>query len=386
MEFRPWDPGQWLLIAAWAAGAFGAALLARGVRRWIVFRRSNTCVSCGYDLSGLGGRDAGRCPECGRDPGTLGRRRLRLPWRSVVAGVCLMLAGAVVRFWLEPLADWVWTRVLPREAVIEERTIAGLRWRLLCPRDDRHDWPSRGLWSYKWEVQHPLLGWIRPSDYCAWSEKETGSVTFEEEIRTQPWDTLPIDMTGDGIPEHFVHVSTDWMCCCALFIVNPASTTKPITMIELGLVYTRAEPGDIDGDGVGELLIDDPEFVSVFRFDQSPPRVILTLVDGILRPCVRLMRRPPLSTEEFAEVFESLVPFDESDGMQFHLDLTREVVSLLYSGNEGQGWELLESVCSGVEMEVDRERIRGRVKDSLERSAWWPQIRQAYANERATGR
>ncbi len=57
------------LVLLWCLGLIGALLISAFlVMPWVrrdLRRRRGLCVVCGYDVSGLGIRGQGRCPECG---------------------------------------------------------------------------------------------------------------------------------------------------------------------------------------------------------------------------------------------------------------------------------------------------------------------------------
>ncbi len=57
------------LVLLWCLGLIGGLLIgAFLVMPWVLRdlrRRRGLCVVCGYDVSGLGIRGQGRCPECG---------------------------------------------------------------------------------------------------------------------------------------------------------------------------------------------------------------------------------------------------------------------------------------------------------------------------------
>lgn len=97
-----WSPRQLLLVLGLNLVVVPMAMLQSSMRRRklrfvdsLKARRYMVCITCGYDLAGLG--DRGRCPECGR---RFDARRLESAWsywglddrvniyRALIAALC----------------------------------------------------------------------------------------------------------------------------------------------------------------------------------------------------------------------------------------------------------------------------------------------------------
>jgi ribosomal protein L37E len=338
------DPGLWLTLGAWVAGAIGAWLVVRGVRG--IRLGVTACRSCGYDTSGV---VADKCPECGKYP-KQGQVRRWAFWSWLAGAVAMVGLSAAQKWWVGPLADVIWAG-LPRRVLVESFNVEGLSWRVYTGRGERTEPKTAGqLWDQEARIHHPLLGWV--------------TVNLPEEYTSLP-DGDPVDVTGDGVAEQFVRTwSGGIRCCQTLYVINRASADWAVVAIE----GERSPPTfvDVDGDSVPEIQVEEWAFVEwEATFGESRvPQVILTMQDGALRPLTSAMRRPRR---------ESLTRPEDQSVWSF-------VLELMYEGNEKQAWEYFDRVWPSVDADA-KQQARATFLGQLESSKWWPMLRDAYAAE-----
>ncbi len=349
MNWHLHDPGLWLTLGAWVAGAIGAWLVVRGVRG---FRLGATaCRACGYDVAGV---VSGVCPECGREPGLDRRGSGRSKWVTLALAIIAIGSIATQWWWVSPLADRIWAG-LPKRVLVESFNVEGLSWRVYTGRGERTEpKPAGQLWDQEARIHHPLLGWIAVNP-------PGQSVSLPNGVEGLD----PLDVTGDGVAEQFLGAgSWEIRSCRTLYVINRASADWPVVAIE----GERSLPtlDDVDGDGVPEIVVEEGAFAEWDEAfgDSRVPRVILTMRAGSLRPLTSAMRRPRRESLE--------KPGDQS--------LWSFILELMYEGNEKRAWEYFDRVWPSVDGDVKRQ-ARAKFLEQLESSKWWPMIREAYQAE-----
>ncbi|XVJ58857.1 MAG: hypothetical protein HEQ23_05435 [Tepidisphaera sp.] len=362
MSWHLHDPGLWLTLGAWVAGAIGAWLVVRGVRG--IRLGVTACRSCGYDVTGV---VSGVCPECGREPGLARRGRCRTRWLALSLGVVAVGVCVAQRRWVNPLADKIWANFPPR-VLVESYTEEGLDWRVYQARGERTEpWPEAMVWDTVAFIRHAELGWVQvnlPEEFVHFG----GGGAF----------TDPTDLNGDGAPEQFLSTwSGGPHCCFTFYIIDSAARTSPITVVEGEHSSPILE--DVDHDGVAEIVIDDWSLAYWnWSYAGSPaPRVVLTMRSGVLRPLISAMRKPK---REVMDDTEGVTPGSGEEPPQSEeAPYWSLMLDLMYEGNEDQAWEYLDRIWPGDSKA--KRQFRTEFLEQLESSKWWPMIRAGYAAE-----
>lgn len=281
-----------------------------------------------------------------------------------MVGAACLAVGASAWWWIDPVADWIWERVLPQEIMSSDEMDRGLRWRVWTRRGDRKE--PREYWSnfpVVIEFRHPLAGWI-------WLEG-AGRPTFQDAADPE------FDIDGDGVAERFVWVWNGGAHCCeTMYVVNTRSTLRPLLMV--GGVHSGVTPVDLEGDGIAEFELRDWTFAywsASFADSPSMPVVIRwsgeewwPVVSAMrapvprgeeLEPCERVNRESPRSRPDHCEVFWG------------------RMLELMYSGNEASAWVYFDRVWP--DDVPGKAEFKKDFLDELERSPWWPKIRAAYS-------
>lgn len=370
---------------AWGLLGLGIMLLVAAARGQRKGPSVTYCRRCRYDLSGLA--EDGPCPECGSVGSRVtGRVRLRR-WVGregvALAAALALLGGFFTRsLWVRPVAQWCWDR-LPKWRLEKELWFDGLRLRRYAERGELDMW---GL-SHKLKARGKSGGWVTivESEYRVKLEGDESGID----------DISPIDLTGDGVPEHFVSTWSGGAHCCSRLYVFDTTSNGPLPLAAIPGEHTEYfDLSDADGDGLADIRFGDWHFAYwKTSFSGSPaPEVILTLKGGVLRPLVRAMRRPPPSDEELeleaAEYRRGVI--ENADG--HNSDLWRRMLDLMYQGNEPAAWRFFELAWFGPASSpgsaaiVDgkplaKEQFRAEFIENLNGSKWWPLIKAEYERE-----
>lgn len=364
LGFEWHDPALWLCLAAWGLVAAGVAMVARFV--WVYRMPGKACRRCGYDLSG----SSGVCPECGSSAGPRRRGRRRVSEMVVLAA--LLLAPALSqRWWRDPAADWMWNHFPPQ--TVEVREVDGLEWRIIRARGPR-GLPRTAWWGDTWQVKHPSQGWIGPADTL--QDDTVGGVYLDGDLSSSPQP--PRDVTGDGVPEHFVEsYSGGAHCCSTFYVVNVALGEPAITRIDGS--HSGCGVEDVDRDGVFEIVTADRSFAywKVSYVESPAPRVVLTMRGGRLTMKVSAMRAPAPSDEALRQLLQDAKETAMEGGT---VVFWGQMLDLLYSDNAASAWRLLELAVPNSEA---RAGFRAEFEEVLEGSPWWKMYQDELVRDRA---
>lgn len=364
------DPASWLHVAACGGTVVAVWIVVRALG----VRRLAGCDWCGYDTKGLA---AGKvCPECGNIP-QLAADRWRPNWRWLAVAAVLSVIGVTQWLWVSPAADWIWLRALPSKVVVEEFDLNGLRWRELGTRGERGT--PRAKWNFYprwWAVRLAGRGWVEAPRRL--TGEEGLWIFFDDPSKpTQERSLRSVDVTGDGVPEHFVEVCYGMgsIADVDLFMVDEAKGT----VVDTGIgnwPMIHSGPVDVDGDGVFELEFEDFTMFRQSRSELIRPsvKVIISMRNGVATPVISAMRKPGPSDREIEQMAKAL---DESE------TFWEPMRDWMYAGNEDAAWRYFDLVWPKDNPE--REDHRREFLEGMNGSPWWPTLRAAYeAEERGT--
>jgi hypothetical protein len=139
---------------------------------------------------------------------------------------------------------------------------------------------------------------------------------------------------------------------------------------------------DLDDDLTLEIVGKDDSCPSMY--DYPWPSVVLSFdkARGKFVPDKELMSKPPLSRDQFT----ALAAKFRADGDWSHnslrplSDLVRSMLDLIYSGNEGQAWELLEtswpdvSTIPQTDLDISKAEFKQYIEKGLRNSPFYPPV------------
>jgi len=155
------------------------------------------------------------------------------------------------------------------------------------------------------------------------------------------------DITGDGRPDLVVSEYTGGANCChRVHVFEIGDQFRYIQTID-ALHSDLADFENVDGDPALEFLMADWTFAywRTGLFDSPSPLVVLKYNGSQYAMAPNLMRKPPLSQDELMQVAtEIAAPLDAELAAQSDLGtrLAHRMLDLIYSGNMGQAWELVD--------------------------------------------
>jgi hypothetical protein len=292
----------------------------------------------------------------------------------------VMLGGFFTRsLWVRPVAQWCWDQ-LPKWRLERELRFEGLQLRRYFKRGELDVLICYGN-AARLDARGQRGEWttIVDSEYSVKLEGDEPGID----------DIPPIDLTGDGVPEHFAFTwSGGAHCCYKLFVFDPTSNSSPLLATIPEEHSEIADFTDADGDGLADIRILDWQFAYWgTSFAGSPaPEVILTLRGGVLKPLVRAMRRPPPSETDL--IHQVAAPHSEF----LTPDLWGRMLDLMYQGNEEAAWRFFDlawpASTSSPNPEgmndgkrIDKETFRAQFIEHLNSSKWWPLIKAEYERE-----
>ena len=121
-------------------------------------------------------------------------------------------------------------------------------------------------------------------------------------------------------------------------------------------------------------------------FASSPaPEIILRYEQGKYILALELMRRPPKTKEEFAQVKRQVKEKLETDMKEQSGDFSLALVvnpmfDMIYSGNAKQAWQLFDEVWT--EQEPNRQETVKFIQEALTSSPYWPEIDEMKPREK----
>ncbi len=190
-------------------------------------------------------------------------------------------------------------------------------------------------------------------------------------------ETFGVDVTGNGVPDVVVRQwngsASDYGSRYRVLELD-GSGAKELTVIE-GLSSVKRE--DVNKDGVDELIGYDEAYCFWGGYDRasSPsPLVVLSFDENQGRFILnrKLMAKPPLSDEKLRELS---LTYKNDAWWSAHSappgELFRTMFDLIYSGNEKQAWELLDTSWSGGS-KISKEEWKAEVEDTLRYSPYSP--------------
>lgn len=155
------------------------------------------------------------------------------------------------------------------------------------------------------------------------------------------------DITGDGRPDLVVSEYTGGAnCCYQVHVFEIGDQFRYIQTID-AKHSDLADFENVDGDPALEFPMTDWTF-AYWRnglFDSPSPLVVLKYNGSKYAMAPNLMRKPPLSQDELVQVAtEIAAPLDAELAAQSDLGsrLAHRMLDLIYSGNMGQAWELVD--------------------------------------------
>jgi len=155
------------------------------------------------------------------------------------------------------------------------------------------------------------------------------------------------DITGDGRPDLVVSEYTGGAhCCYQVHVFEIGDQFRYIQTID-AQDSDLADFENVDGDPALELPMVDWTF-AYWRagFLESPaPRVVLKYDGSRYAMAPNLMRKPPLSQDEFVQVATEIAASLEAELAEQREPgnrLAQRMLDLIYSGNMEQAWELAD--------------------------------------------
>jgi len=178
-----------------------------------------------------------------------------------------------------------------------------------------------------------------------WNKFRIGSLY--EDKKTHSLVRIGSDITGDGRPDLVVSEYTGGANCChRVHVFEIGDQFRYIQTID-ALHSDLADFENVDGDPALEFLMADWTFAywRTGLFDSPSPLVVLKYNGSQYAMAPNLMRKPPLSQDELMQVAtEIAAPLDAELAAQSDLGtrLAHRMLDLIYSGNMGQAWELVD--------------------------------------------
>jgi len=178
-----------------------------------------------------------------------------------------------------------------------------------------------------------------------WNKFRIGSLY--EDKKTHSLVRIGSDITGDGRPDLVVSEYTGGANCChRVHVFEIGDQFRYIQTID-ALHSDLADFENVDGDPALELPMVDWTF-AYWRagFLESPaPRVVLKYDGSRYAMAPNLMRKPPLSQDEFVQVATEIAASLEAELAEQREPgnrLAQRMLDLIYSGNMEQAWELAD--------------------------------------------
>ncbi len=169
------------------------------------------------------------------------------------------------------------------------------------------------------------------------------------------------DITGDGIPNLMIHERADQARGGHRFHLFEIG--RPFRYIQT-LGYGGDDSGDfqdITGDGALEFLTWDDSFAGFPGYSRAEtllPLVILKYRDGLYRPDIELMRKPPPSEKDLQQMIADVLSQEwrhQEYGIPF--DYPAKGLNLIYSGNLDAALAFFRhAVPEGFELMATRQR------------------------------
>jgi hypothetical protein len=182
------------------------------------------------------------------------------------------------------------------------------------------------------------------------------------------------DLTGDGVPEVAILVSTGGNCAAcewwAFFSAGEQFHALTFTMSVLG----RFE--DLDGDGLYEAIDRDLFYEDwPIHGSDSCPEIAYEIKDDDFTVAVDRMRKPFLSTGELVEMTEDLVCENPAE-----TSIYKDLLNLIYSGRAAQARDYFSRVYPRGKCRFEwmkgtsrRKRILGDLLSEIKKNDIWKQ-------------
>lgn len=159
------------------------------------------------------------------------------------------------------------------------------------------------------------------------------------------------DITGDNIPNLVFY---DWSggahCCMTMYILSLGKTIQPVA--EIHGAHSCPMLKDLDEDGIPEVVMNDWTFAywKSWFSDSPAPTIILRHEKGRYVVDLEKMRKPAPTGAQLRATAETVRSVHRDEDRKELLDkfgmarcdLWREMLELIYTGNDAQAWRLLD--------------------------------------------
>lgn len=195
-----------------------------------------------------------------------------------------------------------------------------------------------------------------------------------DSVRVQVGD----DLTGEGVPELLISEWSGGAHCCYtfhLFRLGPQfSHVQDISLRDAD------ESAFVRRDGVKSLVLVTNDYSAFAYFpkdfaDSPAGRVFLSFQGDRFKPDAHLMRADAPTDAEIAKCADLFRPsrdWKDTKGAGQPLGMWYYVTDLIYTGNETDAWDFLDTAWGGSA--VDKKKYLDEYRERLRKSVYYPEL------------